>query len=301
MGCDIHSGFQRKVLNAETGQQEWEFIKDHNYEAGRHYLLFGWLANVRNGLGFAGCDTGDALRPLALPRGLPEDVIRAKEPETEYQWESPEWDEYHRCGGADYGDHSYSWLTSTEIIEGSKQLSPYNRRGIISIAEYVAWDKKTPLESWSGGIWGKGHRTVDQVELTGQMIRGQLYGDALNKQIESEWKKIHRKIRHVKRMVPEDHDPRFPPSPFAEIFERKPKKKVEMLVRDRISTRKKSAVKHQAKLQRYAKRLQGTLSVRVQWTLDQEALYKEFAYFIDEIKRLHALHGEFRMVFGFDS
>ena len=37
-------------------------------------VLFAILAGVRNGYGFAGCDTGDGFRPIAPPRGLPGDV-----------------------------------------------------------------------------------------------------------------------------------------------------------------------------------------------------------------------------------
>lgn len=301
MGADIHAGFQKRVKDAE-GNESWEFIPDHKYQGNRHYFLFGWLANVRNGYGFAGCDTGDAIRPLAKPRGLPEGLVPLAEPVTEWQYDAPEWRQFYHNGGDDFGDHSHSWLTSTEILEGSKNFSSVNKRGIISIAEYVAWDKKTPLKYWSGGIWGKGHRTVDQPELSGQMIRGQLYGDALNKELERGRNKIQRKLRYTKQMVATDHNPKFEVSTFDGIFGRcEPVEKVEKLVRIRIPTRKKSALKHQAKLNRYSQRLGGTLSVRVQWTLDQEAIHKEFAYFTDEVKRLHGLYGEVRMVFGFDS
>ena len=38
--------------------------------------------------------------------------------------------------------------------------------------------------------------------------------------------------------------------------------------------------------------------VRVCWVADLE---QEFKYFTDEIRRLMEIHGEIRMVFGFDS
>lgn len=301
MGTDVHPGFQKRVKDAE-GNESWEFILDHNYDGGRHYFLFGWLANVRNGSGFAGCDTGDGIKPLAMPRGLPDGLAeRDYPPESEDAgwWNTPAYEEWKKTGGS-FGDHSHSWLTSTEIIEGSKNFSPVNKRGVISMAEYKAWDKKTPLESWSGGIWGKGHRTINQGEVTPQLLAGQAYADELYSEIGRSQAKNRWVTRHVKKLVSENYNP----WPFTlsrhERLQEAAKPKTERIVRESVLKRKKSKLKHLAKLNRYVRRV-GTVSVRVQWQLDSEAIYKEYAYFIDEVKRLHELYGEVRMVFGFDS
>jgi hypothetical protein len=58
MGCDIHGVWQRKVGDA------WEDVSSE-YEQGRDYRLFAVLAGVRAGE----C----APRPIAEPRGLPDD------------------------------------------------------------------------------------------------------------------------------------------------------------------------------------------------------------------------------------
>lgn len=214
-------------------------------------------------------------------------------------WDTQEYKEWNAMGGS-FGDHSHSWLTSTEIIEGSKNFSPVNKRGVISMAEYMAWDKKTALESWSGGIWGKGHSTIDQADITPQLIQSQAYASELSRLISAEQSKNRWVTKTIKDTVYVDDQY----NSFGwKLFNSRPpanEPKVEKLVRKRVVIRKPSKLKHLAKLNRYARRI-GTISVRVQWTLDNEAIYKEFAYFIDEVKRLHELHGEVRMVFGFDS
>lgn len=66
MGTDIHGVFQRHNGAA------WEDIAS-KYQQNRHYQLFAALAGVRNGVGFAGVPTGEAIKPIAEPRGLPAD------------------------------------------------------------------------------------------------------------------------------------------------------------------------------------------------------------------------------------
>lgn len=68
MGTDIHGVFQ--AFDAET--KKWQDIPSE-YEQSRHYQLFAVLADVRNGYGFAGVQTGEPVKPIAKPRGLPPD------------------------------------------------------------------------------------------------------------------------------------------------------------------------------------------------------------------------------------
>lgn len=58
MGTDIHCVFQKKC------PEGWEDIESE-YEEGRHYTLFAWLGDVRNGFGVAGVKTHTELAPLS--------------------------------------------------------------------------------------------------------------------------------------------------------------------------------------------------------------------------------------------
>ncbi len=78
MGTDIHWVWQKKT---PTG---WETIEPA-YEDDRNYRLFAWLADVRN-IGIV---------PISKPKGLPVDF---------------------EIGDTDLGDHSFSWLSSREIL-----------------------------------------------------------------------------------------------------------------------------------------------------------------------------------------
>src|ERR1700691_1564806 len=67
MGCDIHPYVEVR--------KNGTWVKaDVKVPDGRNYWTFAKLANVRNGFGFAGCDTGDAVVPICEPRGLPADT-----------------------------------------------------------------------------------------------------------------------------------------------------------------------------------------------------------------------------------
>jgi len=143
MGTDIHTIFQKKT------PEGWEDI-DSDYEQKRHYYLFSWLADVRNGYGFAGVLTYDPVIPLSKPRGYPPD----------FQVE----DDYHkiarsslRGSGESYwieedqdpkdpdhlnlwmGDHSHSWLSGQEILEG---VPPPNKETI----DYFLYEVKRLTE-----------------------------------------------------------------------------------------------------------------------------------------------------------
>lgn len=160
MGTDVHAVWQAK----KNG--EWVDVPS-KWKQDRHYLLFSWLANVRNGFGFAGIPTYDAIKPIALPRGIPEDFecVDGDHPASlesvddhRREWMLRYKEEYLLPDGRYrvwIGDHSYSWLTADEILKAQRP-GPVNRTGVIPIQEYRKWDGKTPLERWSGGISGPG-------------------------------------------------------------------------------------------------------------------------------------------------
>ncbi len=99
MGCDIH-------IHAERREDDhWAYIPMEGEPLGsRSYGVFGFLANVRN---------YSAIRPIAMPRGFPEDAsecVRA----AYASWE---------------GDsHTPSWLTVQELTDYDYDMQIEDRR-----------------------------------------------------------------------------------------------------------------------------------------------------------------------------
>lgn len=158
MGCDIHCYAERyeggrwvpaqalvknKYYNAAFPDDgdEWEipqFYHDRNYD------LFGILANVRNGRGFAGIKTGEGFAPMADPRGLPEDVS------LEIQAISDKWDS---------DGHSHSYFTVAELIAYDWTQITINT-GVLGAADFVEWSRwrrrnGEPPDSYSGAVSGR--------------------------------------------------------------------------------------------------------------------------------------------------
>lgn len=158
---------------------------------GRNYDVFAILADVRNGRGFAGIETGDGFVPIlgfgeAALRGLPDDLS----PELRYAARhemglkgdlqrpacfGPELTEEEEENGEDYergvpnfGDHSFSWLTLREILDYDWSRST-RHFGVVSVREYKKWRDagcKGPPESYSGGVSGPGieHVSIEKME-----------------------------------------------------------------------------------------------------------------------------------------
>lgn len=115
MGCDIHLWVETK--NEEDEWEIWPPTPEHatqgqwgffvtggpgTWWSGRNYRLFGTLANVRNGWGFAGHRYGETIEPLTDERGVPEDASE------EYLEQVAAWE----------GDgHSHTWMTLAELLE----------------------------------------------------------------------------------------------------------------------------------------------------------------------------------------
>ena len=129
MGTDIHVVAQAKK------EGEWVDIPSQ-LDIGRHYNLFAHLAGVRNGSGFAGCDTGSSVTPIQECRGYPTDFIVDEDDHRGEKW---------------LGEHSHGWVTADEIF--LHDWSQGVERGIISIDQYNNWDGGMP-ESWCGGVFG---------------------------------------------------------------------------------------------------------------------------------------------------
>src|SRR3990167_5661087 len=101
MGTDIHVALEKRTIDGKA----WEYVSPpmqwYCYQSmggcaagdtvsekpccdkaqghrgwgfNRNYSLFAILANVRNGYGFGGCDTGNGFEVIAKQRGIPNDL-----------------------------------------------------------------------------------------------------------------------------------------------------------------------------------------------------------------------------------
>jgi len=157
MGCDIHGIFQAKTVRG------WHDIKS-DYKENRHYLLFGWLGNVRNGHGVAGSKLNSGVTPLSDRRGFPEgfDVDGEEHVVATIDFMT-EWDIAEYKDGDPMllwmGDHSYSWVTGNEVLKS--KLPKMIGYGVVSIENYKKWDGTTKPSDYSLGVIGMGIQTDD--------------------------------------------------------------------------------------------------------------------------------------------
>ena len=169
MGCDIHMHVEKHngtawvhVPKNDPDHYDWS-----EWDLPRNYNLFGILANVRNGWGFAGCDTGDRFKPISEPRGLPDDIstgLNRINMGLDRRDDKSAW----------LGDHSFSWLLLSEVLAYDfEQVT--KRRGWVSLEQYRAF-KATgePPTSWSGGASGSlvENMTPEQADLVTDDMRG---------------------------------------------------------------------------------------------------------------------------------
>lgn len=168
MGTDIHFYVERRgAAGGWESCDTWEPSEydDHaltvpygkHFYEGRNYDLFAILANVRNGSGFAGCDTGDGFIPIVEPRGLPADL-------------SPQL----RAEAGRYLEHTPSWLLISEIM-AYDWTQVTTKRGWVSMGQYidwVSWRRGQGLgpDSWSGGISGPVIEHITEQEMERRVV-----------------------------------------------------------------------------------------------------------------------------------
>lgn len=172
MGTDIHGVFQKREGDS------WVDVPAE-FEENRHYLLFAVLANVRNGFGFGGLESGECLHPIAFPRRLPAEfdgepyhfTALSNRPKWVREYRTKDHTEEEESVLLDteeelwLGDHSYSWLTSTEMLAWYDIAPTTIRTGIIPIERYREWDKVSSPSSYSLGISGPDVVIAAEVEL----------------------------------------------------------------------------------------------------------------------------------------
>jgi hypothetical protein len=180
VGCDIHMWAEVKKNNKwkkvgkvfknqyyRLGEQskvdedgyEWnpEFT-DQPYQS-RNYDLFAILANVRNGSGFAGCDTGDGFKPIAMPRGIPRDVSVEARIELEKY-------------GVD--GHSHSYFTLAELLDYDWEGQKTKHRGWVDPWNFEIWRKKGKPQTWSGGVEGNSINHVSNTQMARMIAEGNI-------------------------------------------------------------------------------------------------------------------------------
>ncbi len=157
MGCDIHI-----IVERQCQDTSWERVWAHDYKTpdaegtpdnfrNRNYDLFGILANVRNGYGFAGAPTGSGWPSIAPDRGIPSDSTVTDREDEMYA----------------VGDHSFTWIGLDELKafdwDGVKQEAC----GIVSREEYARMQREneTHPKSWCSGISGGGIYVVSPEQI----------------------------------------------------------------------------------------------------------------------------------------
>lgn len=172
MGCDIHTCLEvrkdgkwaplarmlpNKWYDKEAaekaqaaGEEYWETpeIVETIYD-GRNYSLFAMLADVRNGRGFAGSDTGDGFLPIAFPKGIPDDA-------------HPNTIEFLNSYGVD--GHSHTWHTLAALEKYNWDMVT-KRRGIANAIEYAIFLRRGRPLQWSSGVFGGSIRYVSNEEM----------------------------------------------------------------------------------------------------------------------------------------
>lgn len=191
MGCDIHMIVQRKqtydggsywstqLPPAWWPREEWKakwiaeltaklpdagsaqtLARQLSYwYDGRNYDLFGILADVRNGSGFAGIKTLDTGWPSIAPnRGLPEGLDKDLD---ETGW---------------LGDHSFTWMTLAEVLAYPWETTTRTQRGVVTLEQFLARDPNAtgfPYEEWSGDAWSAGAMTMTAADVRAQLAAGE--------------------------------------------------------------------------------------------------------------------------------
>lgn len=181
MGCDIHV-FVEKYELLEDGELGWKQIPPPRIELfknadgspymgdywyfGRNYLLFGWLADVRNEMSWG----TSRVEPLSEPRGLPDDVSKSI------------WEESQGWG---IDGHSHTYYTLREMVQAMEKHAERTvlHRGWVNGRQYLEYLEKGSPSSWSGMVGGAGIEHVSENEMQQRLLdvrAGVAGADSLN-------------------------------------------------------------------------------------------------------------------------
>lgn len=162
MGTDIHLYVERRNGSGWESCDQWD--KDENYPDrvsvpyykhfydARSYDTFAILADVRNGYGFAGADTGDGFIPISEPKGLPDDMSLQLAEEAAAMLE-----------------HTPTWLTLRELMDYD-WTRVTKKRGWVNGPQLKQWSSYERQRghgpsSWCGGIDGPRIEKITEDEM----------------------------------------------------------------------------------------------------------------------------------------
>lgn len=122
------------------------------------------LANVRNGIGFAGIKIGEVFNPISYPKGYPEDMCDELKGDIDYY-------EYDDHAGILSNEHSASWLTLKELLDYDREQMHRNY-GCVHEDTYRDFIMKGEHpEGWSGDISGPSIVHLSEDEMV-DLIQG---------------------------------------------------------------------------------------------------------------------------------
>jgi hypothetical protein len=193
MGTDIHLQVE---VRGEDGvwktspRKPFKTYGDEGFSwdddpSGRHYDLFAFLADVRNGFGFGGVVRGARIEPQFPGRGLPKDysdpkpLFKDDEDEDEDEVSPkllsdskhegtsvalPEKRPYTEYTGGDFylGDHSFTHATLEELRACDWNLT-FKSTGYVGLVDYLEFKKKGQPNSWCGDVSGPGITKFEDV------------------------------------------------------------------------------------------------------------------------------------------
>ncbi|EGC8556139.1 hypothetical protein [Listeria monocytogenes] len=139
MGCDIH--LMVEVRDKKLDQwKEYDIADELLKNIGRNYNLFSILANVRNGVGFANSDTGNAFIPIDNPRGVPNDA-------------SEKYIAYVENWGLD--GHSHSFLDLAELKKYDWRGQKNKHRGFMNQKDYAEYKRTGKITRYATNVSGE--------------------------------------------------------------------------------------------------------------------------------------------------
>jgi len=122
---------------------------------GRNYEIFAFLADVRNGYGFAGVPIFKPIEPQFAGRGLPPGIPFDEEGNS-LEEDINMW----------LGYHDFTWATLEELRNASWRTH-FKQVGVIPADDYQEFKKLGyPPRGWSGGITGPGIHVFSEKEYT---------------------------------------------------------------------------------------------------------------------------------------
>lgn len=185
MGTDIHiyvEGFNgerweevpKPFYDEELDWWRWsdEYLRwqpggDEDYQPqvpdpeNRSYLTFAFLANVRNGRGFAGIKTHEPITPQFPRRGIPEDTSMSDK----------EW----------IGDHSFTYATLDELRAAPWEETGIESEGVIHATQYRQFvEKGRPVGMYAGNVSGRGTKVWEtEADFLEAIDRGEISPEVL--------------------------------------------------------------------------------------------------------------------------